>query len=386
MTKKKKRIIITASIVVVLLVLFLIFKPKKADVVNLEKAKVAMGNLNSIVTATGTVKSINQVDVGTQVSGIIKKIYVDFNSRVKKGQILAEIDKDMLENELSSMKSSLDAAKIEYNYQSTNYKRQKELHSKNLISDSEFETSEYNYKKSKTSLDMANSNYIKTRTNLSYATIYSPIDGVVLNRAVEEGQTVAASFSTPTLFSIARDLSKMEIYANVDEADIGGVEVGQKVEFNVDAYPDDIFTGKVKQVRLQATTSSNVVTYQVIIEAPNEDLRLKPGLTANVSIIIAERANVLTIPAKALLFKPKEETLGMQWRIQKNKNLKGKYVWVTRGNDLVPVEITVGLNNGSKVEVLSGLKLNDEIVTGIVDKTAAKATTKSMMGGGPGPH
>lgn len=385
MTKKKKRIIIAVSIVAVLVILFLIFKPKNEVIVNFEKTKVKTENIKLEITATGTVKPINQVDVGTQVSGIIKKIYVDFNSRVKKGQVLAEIDKDMLENELSAMKSSLDAAKIEYNYQFINYNRQKELHLKNLISDTEYETAEYNYKKAKTNLDMVNSNYTKTRTNLSYATIYSPIDGVVLNRAVEQGQTVAASFNTPTLFSIAQDLSKMEIYANVDEADIGGVKVGQNVEFTVDAYADDKFVGKVKQVRLQATTTSNVVTYQVIIEAPNEDLKLKPGLTANVSISIAERKNVLTIPAKAISFKPKAETLGLKWKIEQPKNHKAKYVWVLKGGTLKPVEVEVGLNNGSKVEIISGLKLNDEIVIGIVDGIN-KEKGNSMFGGGPRRH
>ena len=381
MTKKKKRIIISISIVAILLVMFLIFKPKNETIVKFEKAKVITETIKSEITATGTVKPINQVDVGTQVSGIIKKIYVDFNSRVKKGQVLAEIDKDMLENELSAMKSNLDAAKIEFNYQSTNYNRQKELHTKNLISDSEFETSEYSYKKAKTNLDMAQSNYTKTKTNLSYATIYSPIDGVVLNRAVEQGQTVAASFNTPTLFSIAQDLSKMEIYANVDEADIGGVEVGQNVEFTVDAYADDKFIGKVKQVRLQATTTSNVVTYQVIIEAPNQDLKLKPGLTASVSILTSERENVLTIPSKAISFKPKAETLGKNWKIEQPKNPKEKHVWVIKGNTLKPIEVKIGLNNGSKVEILSGLKLNDEIVIGIADETANQEKQNSMFGG-----
>jgi HlyD family secretion protein len=223
MTKKKKIIIISASIIVIIIALSLIFSPKKKNLISLEKKMVVKENISTLITATGTVKPINQVEVGTQVSGIIKKLYVDFNSVVKKGQLLAEIDKEMLDNELKAMKSNLDASKIEFDFQKLNYNRQKELHSKQLISDAEFEQAQYNYDKSKTSYEMAQSNYTKVKTNLAYATIYSPIDGVVLKRAVEEGQTVAASFSTPNLFTIAQDLSKMQIVANVDEADIGEI-------------------------------------------------------------------------------------------------------------------------------------------------------------------
>src|SRR5574344_1261886 len=276
---KKKKIGIIIGVIAVAIIAFLLLRPKSDKSVSFQTDKVAQGSLSAVITATGTVKPINQVDVGTQVSGIIKKIFVDFNSHVKKGQVLAEIDRQALEEQLKSAKAQLDAAKIEYDYQQKTFHREKSLHDSKLISDSEYEGAEYNYNKAKTTLASARSSYQKIVTNLSYTTITSPIDGIVLNRAVEAGQTVAASFSTPTLFTIAQDLSKMEIYANVDEADIGGVSVGQVVSFTVDAYPDITFHGTVKQVRLEATTTSNVVTYSVVINAPNPDGKLKLGLT-----------------------------------------------------------------------------------------------------------
>ena len=372
MTKKKKIIIISASIIVIIIALSLIFSPKKKNLISLEKKMVVKENISTLITATGTVKPINQVEVGTQVSGIIKKLYVDFNSVVKKGQLLAEIDKEMLDNELKAMKSNLDASKIEFDFQKLNYNRQKELHSKQLISDAEFEQAQYNYDKSKTSYEMAQSNYTKVKTNLAYATIYSPIDGVVLKRAVEEGQTVAASFSTPNLFTIAQDLSKMQIVANVDEADIGEIKEGQKVEFSVDAYPDEVFKGKVQQVRLNATTTTNVVTYEVIIDAPNDDFKLKPGLTASVNIFTNEKTDVLSIPSKALSFKPDQSLLGKKWIIKEPKDKKKKFVWVAVGDTLKTKEVQIGINNGSKVEIIGGLKDKEEIVVGTIDNSIIK--------------
>lgn len=372
MTKKKKRIIVSLSIITIIISLAVIFSPKKDNLISLEKTKVDKENISTLITATGTVKPINQVEVGTQVSGIIKKLYVDFNSIVKKGQLLAEIDKEMLDNELKAMQSNLDAAKIEFNFQQLNYNRQKELHTKQLISDSEFEQAKYTYDKSKTNYEMSQSNLTKIKTNLAYATIYSPIDGVVLKRAVEEGQTVAASFNTPTLFTIAQDLSKMQIVASVDEADIGEVKEGQKVDFSVDAYPDEVFVGSVQQVRLNATTTTNVVTYEVIIDAPNENLKLKPGLTASVNIYTNEKKDVLGIPYKALSFKPGKEELGKKWTIIEPKDKKTKYVWITKGDTLITKAVSIGINNGSRAEVIGGLKKGEEIVIGIEDNTIVK--------------
>ncbi|MCK9164084.1 MAG: efflux RND transporter periplasmic adaptor subunit [Bacteroidales bacterium] len=372
MTKKKKRIIIITSIVIIIIGLVLIFSPKKDSLISLEKTKVEKENISTLITATGSVKPINQVEVGTQVSGIIKKLYVDFNSIVKKGQLLAEIDKEVLDNDLKAMKSNLDASRIEFDYQKLNYNRQKELHTKQLISDAEFEQAKYNFDKSKTNYEMSQSNYTKIKTNIAYATIYSPIDGVVLKRAVEEGQTVAASFNTPTLFTIAQDLSKMQIVASVDEADIGEIREGQKVEFSVDAYPDEVFSGRVQQVRLNATTTTNVVTYEVIIDAPNENLKLKPGLTASVNIYTNEKKDVLGIPYKALSFKPDQKELGKKWIIQEPKDKKKKYVWITVGDTLKTKQIEIGINNGSRVEVIGGLKKGEEIIIGIQDNTIIK--------------
>lgn len=372
MTKKKKRIIVSLSIITIIISLAVIFSPKKDNLISLEKTKVDKENISTLITATGTVKPINQVEVGTQVSGIIKKLYVDFNSIVKKGQLLAEIDKEMLDNELKAMQSNLDAAKIEFNFQQLNYNRQKELHTKQLISDSEFEQAKYTYDKSKTNYEMSQSNLTKIKTNLAYATIYSPIDGVVLKRAVEEGQTVAASFNTPTLFTIAQDLSKMQIVASVDEADIGEIKEGQKVDFSVDAYPDEVFVGSVQQVRLNATTTTNVVTYEVIIDAPNENLKLKPGLTASVNIYTNEKKDVLGIPYKALSFKPSKEELGKKWTIIEPKDKKTKYVWITKGDTLITKAVSIGINNGSRAEVIGGLKKGEEIIIGIEDNTIVK--------------
>ncbi|MDD2192017.1 MAG: efflux RND transporter periplasmic adaptor subunit [Bacteroidales bacterium] len=381
MTKKKKRIVVSLSIITIIIALAVIFSPKKDNLITLEKTKVDNENISTLITATGTVKPINQVEVGTQVSGIIKKLYVDFNSIVKKGQLLAEIDKEMLDNELKAMQSNLDAAKIEFDYQKLNYNRQKELHTKQLISDSEFEQAKYTYDKSKTNYEMSQSNLTKIKTNLAYATIYSPIDGVVLKRAVEEGQTVAASFNTPTLFTIAQDLSKMQIVASVDEADIGEVREGQKVDFSVDAYPDEIFVGSVQQVRLNATTTTNVVTYEVIIDAPNENLKLKPGLTASVNIYTNEKKDVLGIPYKALSFKPETKELGKKWTIIQPKDKKMKYVWITKGDTLITKVIQIGINNGSRAEVIGGLKKGEEIVIGIEDNTIVKKKGGMFSGG-----
>ena len=315
----------------------------------IETAVAKKINMSREVTATGTLEPITNVEVGTQVSGIISKIYVDYNSEVKKGQILAELDKTTLEAELESQTSNMLAAKVEYEYQTRLFNRSKELHEKQMVSDTEYELAEYNYLKSKNSYDKSRSDMVKSKTNLGFATIYSPIDGIVLSRAVDEGQTVAASFSTPTLFTIANDLTKMQVIADVDEADIGEVAEGQNVSFDVDAYPNDKFTGYVTQVRLEATTTSNVVTYQVVIAAPNPDLKLKPGLTANVTIKTLEKNNVLAIPSKALKYKADVEN-----------NQTG--VWVKNAEKQLRVPVTVGYEDRINVEIVKGLKEGDVVV------------------------
>ena len=340
--KRKKIIILAVSIVAVIIILWFIFGRKSNSTSYIvETATATRSDVSEAITATGTIEPVTKVEVGTQVSGIIDKLYADYNSIVTKGQLIAEMDKVTLQSELTSQQATYDGTKAEYEYQEKNYLRNKALHEKQLISDTEFEESTYNYAKAKSAYESSEANLAKAKRNLAYATITSPIDGVVISRAVEEGQTVAAGFETPTLFTIAADLTQMQVIADVDEADIGGVKEGQRVEFSVDAYPNDTFEGTVTQVRLEATEESNVVTYEVVISAHNPDLKLKPGLTANVTIYIAERRNVINIPLKALRFVPdmpsgQAPAAESQPQPQKPGNDSLKTIWVQENNTWTP--------------------------------------------------
>ena len=365
--KRKKIIILSVSIVAVIVILWFIFG-RKSNSTNyiVETATATRGDVSEAVTATGTIEPVTKVDVGTQVSGIIDKLYADYNSVVTKGQLIAEMDKVTLQSELISQQATYDGAKAEYEYQEKNYLRNKALHEKQLISDTEFEESTYNYAKAKSAYESSEANLAKAKRNLAYATITSPIDGVVISRAVEEGQTVAAGFETPTLFTIAADLTQMQVIADVDEADIGGVKEGQRVEFTVDAYPNDTFEGTVTQVRLEATEESNVVTYEVVISAHNPDLKLKPGLTANVTIYIAERRNVINIPLKALRFVPdmpsgQAPAAESQPQPQKPGNDSLKTIWVQENNTWTPRQVKVGMDNGVNVEICEGLNEGETV-------------------------
>lgn len=349
----------------------------------IETATAARGDVSNAVTATGTIEPVTKVEVGTQVSGIIDKLYADYNSVVTKGQLIAEMDKVTLQSELTSQQATYDGAKAEYEYQQKNYLRNQALHEKQLISDTEFEESTYNYAKAKSAYESSEANLAKAKRNLAYATITSPIDGVVISRAVEEGQTVAAGFETPTLFTIAADLTQMQVIADVDEADIGGVKEGQRVEFTVDAYPNDTFEGTVTQVRLEATEESNVVTYEVVISAHNPDLKLKPGLTANVTIYIAERRNVVNIPVKALRFVPDPPSgqapapeQAPQPEAPANDSLKT--VWVQEGQAWKPRQVKVGMNNGVNVEICSGLNEGDVVA---VDRKSNAGMAEAQLSG-----
>ena len=324
-------------------------------------AKVEMGDIQTSITATGTIEPVTSVTVGTQVSGIVSKLYVDYNSVVKKGQVIAELDKTNLISELNSAKANLNSATSTLNYEQSNYNRYKTLYDKGLVSADEFESARLTYLKAKDQVTTASQSVQKAQTNLGYATITSPIDGVVLSKSVEEGQTVAASFSTPELFSIAQDLTDMRVIADIDEADIGGVQEGQRVSFTVDAFPDDQFEGKVTQVRQQATTSSNVVTYEVVISAPNKDLKLKPGLTANVTIFTLEKNNVLVAPAKALRFMPNEALLGQGQTIE-DVEAPNK-VWTREGNTFKAHKVEIGTTNGLLTEIVSGISEGTEVLT-----------------------
>lgn len=312
--------------------------------------KVTRQDISTTITATGTIEPVTKVEVGTQVSGIISKIYVDYNTEVKRGQVIAELDKTNLLSELASAKSNLANAQSSLNYQESYYKRYKTLFDKGLISANDYENAKLNYEQAVQQVNVQKQSVQKAQTNLGYATITAPIDGVVLSREVEEGQTVAAAMSTPTLFYIAQDLTNMRVIADIDEADIGGVVEGQRVTFTVDAYPDDVFNGKVTQVRQNATTESNVVTYEVVISAPNEELKLKPGLTANVTIYTKEKKDILTVSTKALRFTPNEAILTKEQRIE-NMSGHGMKVWTLEGNTFKAHAVTTGITNGNITEI-----------------------------------
>lgn len=325
--------------------------------------EIVKQDITTSVTATGTIEPVTSVTVGTQVSGIVSKLYVDYNSVVKAGDVIAELDRTNLISELSSAKASLNSAQSELDYQKANYERYKTLYDKGLISANEYEQARLSYIKSQQTVTNHKENVKKAQTNLGYATITSPIDGIVLSKEVEEGQTVASSFNTPTLFTIAKDLTDMRVIANVDEADIGEVKEGQRVAFTVDAFPDDTFEGCVSQVRQEATTESNVVTYEVVISAPNEDLKLKPGLTANVNIFTLEMKGILTIPNKALRFTPNQAMLSDGEAIQ---DTEGKQkLWTKEGNVLKAVAVETGMTNGTITQICKGADAGMTIITEI---------------------
>ena len=360
---------------------------KKEEDINFKEEKVALKTLQNSVTATGTIEAVTSVTVGTQVSGIVNKLYVDYNSQVKKGEVIAELDKTNLLSELNTAKANLASAQSSLNYQAANMERYKTLYKKGLVSADEYENALLTYRQAKEQVASSKENVQRAQTNLGYATITSPIDGTVISKSVEEGQTVAASFNTPELFTIAKDLTNMQVVANVDEADIGGVKEGNRVTFTVDAYPDDTFEGTVKQVRLEATTTNNVVTYEVVISAPNADLKLKPGLTANVTIYTQERSGVLAVANKALRFTPTKETVGKDMKIV---DCKGKNkVWTLNGNTLTAHPVTIGQSDGINTEITKGLKQGDKIVTEIVVNVPEEEDAPQQSQGlisGPGPR
>lgn len=360
---------------------------KKEEDINFKEEKVGLKTLQNSVTATGTIEAVTSVTVGTQVSGIVNKLYVDYNSQVKKGQVIAELDKTNLLSELNTAKANLASAQSSLNYQAANMERYKTLYKKGLVSADEYENALLTYRQAKEQVASSKENVQRAQTNLGYATITSPIDGTVISKSVEEGQTVAASFNTPELFTIAKDLTNMQVVANVDEADIGNVKEGDRVTFTVDAYPDDTFEGTVKQVRLEATTTNNVVTYEVVISAPNADLKLKPGLTANVTIYTQERSGVLAVANKALRFTPTKETVGKNMKIV---DCKGKNkVWTLNGNTLTAHPVTIGQSDGINTEITKGLKQGDKIVTEIVVNVPEEEDAPQQSQGlisGPGPR
>ena len=362
--KNKKVWIALAAVVVIGLIAWLMFGNKKEEKVSFSTEKVTRTDIQTSVTATGTIEPVTSVTVGTQVSGIVAHLYVDYNSVVKKGQVIAELDKTNLISELNTAKANLSSQQSNLNYQKSNFTRYQTLYNKGLVSANEFENARLTYQQAQQQVNTARENVRKAQTNLGYATITSPIDGVVLSKSVEEGQTVAASFNTPELFTIAQDLTNMQVIADIDEADIGNIKDGQRVSFTVDAFPDDTFQGSIKQVRQQSTTESNVVTYEVVISAPNGDLKLKPGLTANVTIFTLEHNGVLSVSNKALRFTPNEALLNKEQSIQDVK--ADRKLWTLEGNVFKAHRVETGTTNGTLTEILSGVDEGAEVLTDFI--------------------
>ncbi|MEP0365598.1 MAG: efflux RND transporter periplasmic adaptor subunit [Cyclobacteriaceae bacterium] len=387
---KTKKVIIIGSITLLTLAIVAYSFVKSKDDVVIEALTVPAkkADVTKMVTATGTIEPINQVDVGTQVSGVVEKVYVDYNSVVKEGQLIAELDKTNLNAAKTQAQAAYNNAVNQRDYMQTIFERQKQLYENQVLSKADYDEAWYNYQTAKGTMTQRLSDLQSAKTNLSYADIYAPIDGVVLSRDIDEGQTVAASFSTPTLFTIAQDLKEMQVEADVDEADIGNVKEGLRVEFTVDAYIGETFEGVVTQVRLDPTVTSNVVTYTVVIKAENPDLKLKPGLTATVAIYTLELKDVLTAEAKALAFNP-TPPLMMAYNEQQQLDVtppentpppsdsnNASMVWVLDANGAIsPKEVSIGASDGVNVQILSGISEGDKLVYSLkgMSETAMQA-------------
>lgn len=399
MTKKK----VTIAVLLLALGGFAIWKMwPKSKSVSFTTQTVGTDTITSTVTATGSLAPVDKVEVGTQVSGEVKKIYVDFNSQVKKGQLLAELDKSTLQERLNQCNASLQSATSAYTLALQNYNRTKSLYDQKAATKSDLESVENSLTQSKAQVTQAQTNMREAQVNLKYAQIYSPIDGVVLDRKVEEGQTVASSFNTPTLFTIARDLKNMQVEANIDEADIGAVKKGQDVTFTVSSYNGETFHGTVSQIRMNPITTNNVVTYTVIVSAQNPEEKLLPGMTASITIV-TQKSGGLVIPAAATNWSPTEELMKALPRPKdkpdgalppmdntleptKGTNKGTKTVWIKNGNNIRPQKVEVGMNDGVNYIALSGVNLGDTIITNatVGEKGQAKKGGFSMMPKGPG--
>jgi len=363
-----KKIIIIACIALAVAATWFFAFRKKPVVMTLDAERPQRGYISQSVTSTGTVQPVDTVAVGTQVSGTISKIYVDFNSTVKKGQLLAELDKTLFLASLNQVKGNLAQAQAQEVYQKGNFDRQSQLYKVGAISKADYDNALYTYNAAKASVLSLAAQVQSQQKNLSLASIYSPIDGTVLSRNISEGQTVAASFNTPTLFSIAKDLTRMQVRASVDEADIGNIKEGERVTFTVDAFPNDVFKGSIQEIRLSPTVTSNVVTYTTIVNTSNEDKKLKPGMTTNITIYTKEVDSALLIPAKALKFAP-DSSLAKQYSLVADTSTHlhhgSAHIWVKEGDTLIQKKIKIGINDNTHVEVLSGLGENEVVVTGI---------------------
>ena len=374
MKKRTKIILAVLALLIIAGIIATVANKGKNEVINFQTTQVEPGDISTTITATGTIEPVKTVDVGTQVSGIVKRLYVDYNSVVRRGQVIAELDRTNLLSDLTSAQAHLRTAQIELDYQKKNYARFAELKQKDLVSLSEYDIALENYRKAQESVRIAQQDVARAKTNLGYATVYSPIDGVVISKSVEEGQTVASSFSTPSICRIAKDLTDMQCIAKVDEADIGEVREGQRVTFTVDAYPDDVFSGSVKQVRQNPVTTNNVVTYEVVISAPNADFKLKPGLTANITIYTMERSGVMSVPAAALRFTPEASVFGKKYVI-KDTTAEHK-LWTLDGNVLTAHKVEIGVTDGTRTEVIGGMKEGSTVIQNFEIGAAAPADKK----------
>ena len=392
MTMKKKRRIwwIILGIVVLAIAVMVIVKATKSANKELviRTHVVEEYTVENTVTATGTIEPVETVEVGTQVSGDV----------VKKGQLMAELDKQTLNQSLSRARASLTSAESQLNYAKLTYERTKQLYEANAATLAAYQEAQNSYTQAQMSKKNAQAAYDQARVDLAYAEIYSPIDGIVLDRAVEVGQTVAASFSTPTLFTLANDLTKMQVEADVDEADIGQVKEGQRVTFTVDAYMDEVFNGTVNQIRMKPTTTSNVVTYTVIIDAPNPEQKLFPGMTASVTIVTEEQTG-LAVPAEAFNFTPDEQVLKAIRKADKpegqrperpmmqegEKQADHTVVWLKNGNDMMPRPVKVGMSDGAYKIIEQGVQAGDSVVLSAQFVTKEKAVKKGENPFMPGP-
>ncbi len=385
----KKRTIIIIIIVIVVIIatgtVYSIWKSQKDTKIDWVTVKPSKGNIQILVTATGIVNAVQTVLVGTQVSGVISKIFVDYNNTVKKGQVIALLDTRSLRVSLDEASANLLKTQAQLTQIKAEYDRNEILYEKGLISKNDIDLQLANYKAAESTVRAAEGEISKARINLDLATIRAPIDGIVISRNVDVGQTVAASFTTPTLFTIANDLKKMQLQANVDEADIGQIQNGQSAFFSVDAYPDVTFTGVVQQIRLQPITTNNVVSYAVMIEASNDDLKLVPGMNANISIIVQESKDVIKIPVSALYFSPGQVQKGLDSiAVQKQRDSLGtlgqSMVFVLNNGSVAPVTIQTGLSDGIKIEVKTGdLSVQSEVVTGIKQNGVVGPQSKGLI-------
>lgn len=395
----KKKLIYSISFILLATIAFIYLKSdnKNADV-NFTTAKALRGRIAKSVTATGTIEPSDTVSVGAQVSGVVKKVLVDYNTVVRKGQLLAQVDPSILTAQYDASKASVSIAKSNLTLQQSNYERQNKLYNIGAISQAEYQSSLNLYNDAKAALENANAQLQVANKLLSYTNIYSPVNGVVLNRNVSEGQTIASSFNAPVLFVIAKDLTKMQVNASVDEADIGGVRSGQEVTFTVDAFPNDVFKGTVLEIRLEPSVSANVVTYTTKINVDNSQMKLKPGMTASINIYIEEDSNALLIPVRAVNVTPDSSELKGYKIITAKRNKqtidarplhpetgsasgpgtaiaqgRNAFIWIRKGDTLSEKRIVTGLSDDLNTQVISGLSEGEEVITGIQSgKTKAK--------------